>query len=322
MSQKAVKQKSNTKSILSFCFIALLLTSIVFIPGFVFLSKYLNLKDNYETYDKDYSIDYYLHAALFLLILGTCLLILLIYLFFKKPSPKKDKDTNSTPKEANKLERRMFVDRYTNEHIRQQIYDNSILFMPIVGLLIFALDLILHSFTKAFTDIYPKISLSSLKYEIFENHLMGIIFGITFIILASVGMLDNTHPMYMLKHIWPACSGKRYSAAEIDKMANDSETIWNNVYKILLTPKTLIGLNRGLTVIDYEDIISINNEKKHHEQSSKYGNYTREWDTYYIVVHTKTNKSLILTEIDNSDIDTLISLINERYDNLELVKDE
>ncbi len=321
MSPKAVKQKSNTKSIISFCFITLLLTSIVFIPGFVFLSKYLNLKDNYETYDKDYSIDYYLHAALFLLILGTCLLILLIYLFFKKPSPKKDKDTNSSPKEANKLGR-MFVDRYTNEHIRKQIYDNSILFMPIVGLLIFALDLILHSFIKAFTDVYPKVSLSSFIHETLENHPVGLIFGITFIIVASVGMLDNTHPMYMLKHIWPACSGKRYSAAEIDKMANDPETIWNNVYKILLTPKTLIGLDRGLTVIDYEDIISINSEKKHHEQSSKYGNYTREWDTYYIVVHTKTNKSLILTEIDNSDIDNLISLINERCDNLELVKDE
>ena len=55
MSKKAVKQKSNTKSIISFCFITLLLTSIVFIPGFVFLSKYLNLKDNYETYDKDYN---------------------------------------------------------------------------------------------------------------------------------------------------------------------------------------------------------------------------------------------------------------------------
>ena len=67
MFQKAVKQKSNTKSILSFCFIALLLTSIVFIPGFVFLSKYLNLKDNYETYDKDYSIDYYLQMIFLVL---------------------------------------------------------------------------------------------------------------------------------------------------------------------------------------------------------------------------------------------------------------
>ena len=125
MSQKAVKQKSNTKSIISFCFITLLLTSIVFIPGFVFLSKYLNLKDNYETYDKDYSIDYYLHAALFLLILGTCLLILLIYLFFKKPSPKKDKDTNSTPKEANKLERRMFVDRSVGGNKRRLCFGEN-----------------------------------------------------------------------------------------------------------------------------------------------------------------------------------------------------
>ena len=203
-----------------------------------------------------------------------------------------------------------YTKNYTNEHICRQISENSTMFSIILGMLIVALVIIILCFIKGF-------------------YIAGLVIGIPIIVFAGVG-IHEFESLNMIKHIRPACSGKRYSAKEIDELANDPETIWLREAAVFFTPKGLIGINTGITVVDFEDIVGIDLKGKHHMKKTTNGaNRGRmsagraahyaitdqydEWDTYYVKIKTRNHRRLVLTEVAyKGDTDRLIQIWEER----------
>ena len=157
----------------------------------------------------------------------------------KKESPKEpEKARNYTQEDADYFSR-----NYTNERIRKQIAEHSVLFKEIVCMLAFALFLILLSFIRAFMDIFPRISVYHLLSSIREDHPVGIAFGLTIIVMASV-WIHEADSLCMIKHIFPACSGRRYQAKEIYALANDPKTCWIPELQVFAAPQALKGTQR------------------------------------------------------------------------------
>ncbi len=209
-------------------------------------------------------------------------------------------------------EAELFAKRYTNEHIRKQISDDSCLFFAIVGMFLFAFFLILLSFVRSYLAVRSDPSFFRWVNEVRENHPLGLVFGLTIIIFAGVGA-HECNSKNMFKHIRPACSGRRLSAKEIDDMANDPATVRDRETGVFETPQALIGINKGLTVICYDDIAGISLRSKHHSENTSHSpgrgrmgisraayyvltDHYREWDTYYIVIRTKKHRKMVLTE--------------------------
>lgn len=147
--------------------------------------------------------------------------------------------------------------------------------------------------------------------ELKNNHPLGLVFGLTIlVVLAIVNYDDNT--LNTAKHIRPAVSGRRRSAKEIDDLANHPDTIWLNDIKVFATPEALIGLNKGLTVIDYKDIKGIRVKTRNHSRRTRRGPRGRvgvgmaiyysltehhtEWQTYRLIIKTKKHRNMLLTE--------------------------
>ena len=163
----------------------------------------------------------------------------------------------------------------------------------------------------------------SLMDEI-HNHPVGVVFGITFLIVFWVFVYEDG-PLNLLKYLKPSCSGRRYSNSEIDAMANDPATEWMKESLVYAAPNALIGINRGLTVVDYEDIAGIKvKEKEHRERTSVVNRKIREWTTYRVFLKTKNNKKLLLTETGGKNgYMALVWLLMEKCPDLEYdIKEE
>ncbi len=158
--------------------------------------------------------------------------------------------------------------------------------------------------------------------------------GITIIIVACVG-IGELGTLNMLKHIFPACSGRHYKAKEIDEQANDPETVWINDAGVFAAPKALIGFNKGLAVAEYKDIAGISIKGKHHSKNMSYTpargrvgparalfyaftDHYREWDTYYIIIRTRNHRRFVLTETAYKDsYESLKPILDERCGKVE-----
>ena len=212
---------------------------------------------------------------------------------------------------------------YTNEHIRVQIKENSQMFSLIIGILAFALFIILLSFFIAYIKKAP------------DNRVWGLVIGIPLMVFAGVG-IHEADSLCMIKHIWPACSGRRLNAREIDVLVNAPDTIWFGELGVFATTEALIGIYKGITVVEYEDIARMGIKVRHHMKKTTNGalrgrmnagramyyaltDHYDEWDTYYIVVWTKNHRRFILTEVQRNDCESLIPIIKERCSNAESI---
>ena len=209
------------------------------------------------------------------------------------------------------------------------------MFSLIIGILTFGLFIILQSFFIAYIKIAPDVSVYLWLSEELENQVWGLVIGIPLMILAGVGIHD-ADSLCMIKHIRPACSGRRYSAQEIDARVNAPDTIWIGELGIFATAEALIGIYKGVTVVEYEDIAHIGIKARHHMKKTTNGSlrgrmsagramyyaltdHYDEWDTYYIVVWTKNYRRFILTEVQQNDCESLIPIIKERCSNAESI---
>lgn len=61
----------------------------------------------------------------------------------------------------------------------------------------------------------------------------------------------------LFKHKNPACGAVKYTREEIDEQVNSSEAIWLPYLNIYLAPKILVGIAKGVTAVEYEDIARI-----------------------------------------------------------------
>ena len=232
-----------------------------------------------------------------------------------------------------KIESELFAKKYTNERIRKQIDNDSFLFFAIMGMWLFSFFLIALSFINAYKDIRPEKSLSLWWHVVRNDHPLGMVFGLTIIVVACVGM-HETGILNMFKHIFPACSGKIYNAKKIDELANDPDTLLIKEVGVYATPEALIGINKGLTVVCYDDIASISLKAKHHSENlshrtgrsrsvsmAVYHALTdryKEWNTYYIIVKTKNHRRLVLTETAYIySYESLIPVLDKKCSNVE-----
>ncbi len=241
---------------------------------------------------------------------------------------EKMKTDKKQPRNLTREEAEFFARDYTNKNIRKQIAENSVLFKDIILIILIGLLLISISIIRTFIDIYPDISLTSFCKNLISHHPVGLAFGITLFIMVLPAIKD-ADSFCMLKHIHPFCSSKRYSAKEIDRMANDPETIWLKELEVFATPVALIGINKGMTVIDYDDIADVwVKAKEHSRNTSAYKRSGRMngwialyrtvtdryqyWNTRLVMVKTKRNQKTILTETSDRGIEELIPIIREK----------
>ena len=233
-----------------------------------------------------------------------------------------------------KIESELFAKKYTNERIYKQIDNDSCLFFTILGMLIFAAAIIAASFVNAYKDVSAEASFGNWLNSVRTDHPLGLVFGITIIIVACVG-IGELGTLNMLKHIFPACSGRHYKAKEIDEQANDPETRWINEAGVYATPKALIGFNKGLAVAEYKDIAAVSIKGKHHSKNMSYTpargrvgparalfyaftDHYREWDTYYIIIRTRNHRRFVLTETAYKDsYESLKPILDERCGKVE-----
>ena len=233
-----------------------------------------------------------------------------------------------------RIESELFAKKYTNERIYKQIDNDSCLFFTILGMLIFAAAIIAASSVNAYMDVRADASFGNWMGSVRTDHPLGFVFGITIIIVACVG-IGELGTLNMIKHIFPACSGRRYSAKEINELANDPETRWLNEAGVYATPKALIGFSKGLAVAEYKDIAAVSIKGKHHSKNMSYTpargrvgparaffyaftDHYREWDTYYIIIRTRNHRRFVLTETAYKDsYESLKPILDERCGKVE-----
>lgn len=106
---------------------------------------------------------------------------------------------------------------------------------------------------------------------------------------------------------------RRYKAKEIDALVNHPDTRLLDSICVFATPDALIGINRGITVVEYGDIASVRVKTIHHSQrkyrdprgrtgflTAMYYAATdqyNEWDTYRVIIKTKRHRRMVLTEL-------------------------
>ena len=136
----------------------------------------------------------------------------------------------------------------------------------------------------------------SLYYEMTQAHPIGMVFGITWLIVAAMGMhLFGT--LKMFKHWRPACGSTRYSVKEIDDQANMPDAVWLSSAGIYLAPKIMIGTQMGMTAVGYGEIAQVKAKKVLHYEKFKHKprkprSQYYEYHTYQIIVKTKRGKRL------------------------------
>ena len=109
-----------------------------------------------------------------------------------------------------------------------------------------------------------------------------------------------------------------------------------NIGDYVVHKKSGIGIYKGITVVEYEDIARMGIKGRHHMKKTTNGSlrgrmsagramyyaltdHYDEWDTYYIVIWTKNHRRFILTEVQRNDCESLIPIIKERCSNAESI---
>ena len=233
------------------------------------------------------------------------------------------------------IEAKLFTQNYTNGRIRKEIAENSALFFILMGMFLVAIILILLSFIRAYLAVLPEFSLIGWLLSVRNDHPLGLVFGITIIIVASVGLGVCGTPTFV-RCLFPSFSGKKYSAHEIDEMVNHPETTYLKEIAVYVTPEAAVGLNRGIAVAQYDDIAGIRLKVKHNRQKTTNGSnrgrmsvgramyyvltdHYREWDTYYVVLITKNHGKLVLAEVAyEMDVSRLAQILTEKCPGIEL----
>lgn len=94
-----------------------------------------------------------------------------------------------------------------------------------------------------------------------DEHPVGMVFGITLLVFWAMWE-SVSRSINAIKHLRPNCGSIRFTHQEIDDQANLPNSKWISSNDVYITPKIVIGLNRGLTAVEYSDIEKIYVKKK------------------------------------------------------------
>ncbi len=194
---------------------------------------------------------------------------------------------------------------YTNEIINKKVnYDGTMVYIILViaGISLFLIG------TSFFNMIRTGEPLS--------DHPIGFSFGVTGLIVALIGVqVDNT--FNLIGHYWPRCGEKLYTRQEVDDQANSEGTEYLQGVHVFLAPEIIIGMDKGVTAIAYDEVATLGFKKMYHTKRStpylksvshsKYIDYY----TYRIIVTTKSGKRFVISE-DLYQQETALQAIADR----------
>ena len=151
----------------------------------------------------------------------------------------------------------------------------------------------------------------SLWNEMIDNHMIGFLFG-TVIFIVGLCCICNEGIHRTIRSIRYACSDRRYTVNEINDLANHPFTEWIDKLEVYVTPSALIGLKKGLVVINYSDIAGIKIHERYHSRNPRIGK-RQSWKTYLIIVKTTKNRNMVLSETMNKDDYKLLTPILNQW---------
>lgn len=129
----------------------------------------------------------------------------------------------------------------------------------------------------------------SLLYESFKIHPVGLVFAITiWILVALICHWEGT--LNMIKHLHPACGKTKYTQEQIDEQANMEKAVWLPSVGIYLAPEIMIGTQKGVTAVKYDEIVRIRIKSKYHVMEK------RDYYTYRLIVKTTNGRRLIFSD--------------------------
>ena len=95
------------------------------------------------------------------------------------------------------------------------------------------------------------------------DHPLGLVFGLTILLINSLIMCSEG-TWLMIRHFHPACGSVRLKPREIDAQADLPESEWLERVGLYFTPEILIGTNRGMAAVRYDDIERAYTRKRNH----------------------------------------------------------
>ena len=127
-----------------------------------------------------------------------------------------------------------------------------------------------------------------------DNHPMGLVFGTTIFIV--LGMCMYPHGLfYCIRCLNPSCGSVRYTYEELTEALKQPEVQKVDYAELYFTPEILIGTQKGLYAVRYDDIDKIYTRKKTRINWS----YPKDllYNVNQIIVVSKNNKKLIMCEV-------------------------
>ena len=210
--------------------------------------------------------------------------------------------------------------RYQNEHLRERVKKDTLLFPETVGITLFGLALVSISIVSTFLDM--PFTDAGFFSVLKDEHPICLGFGITFLIAGGI-FIHLTRSFNVPKHYRPACGSVRYTPEEIDSEVSLPGSKWYHGYDIYVTPKLIIGCSRGMTAVEFDDIKEVRVKKKRRSESDRTSSHVsllsgrkiyrqKEYFSCIITVITKNNKRLKLCDSRDLSGEVILKIIEER----------
>ncbi|MBR0145659.1 MAG: hypothetical protein IJM25_03235 [Eubacterium sp.] len=155
---------------------------------------------------------------------------------------------------------------YTNPYLRRLIGEKRKNFWWYFSLIIVPLGLTLYSPAATFIDRLDGVSKAaeiSFWDELKENHLVPLLFGLTFLIVFGIGFFSvDRYEIAQWYSVNTAGRKKAYTPEEVDAEANAPGAEWLQGLGIILAPDIIIGFRNGIMVARYEDIELLKTETR------------------------------------------------------------
>lgn len=143
-----------------------------------------------------------------------------------------------------------------------------------------------------YSEFYLSCTSIVFKDKLDKDHSVGKVFGYIVLVYAFIWELLS-RSRNAIKNLRPACGSTGYSHQEIDDQANLPVSEWIADNEVYITPKIIIGTNRGLTAVEYTDIQKVYVKKTSHIRSKT---SRKIYYTYEVIAKTANNKSLVLCD--------------------------
>ncbi len=210
--------------------------------------------------------------------------------------------------------------RYQNEHLRSRVKQDTLLFPETMGITFFGLALVIISIVNTCLDM--QFTDAGFFSTLSNEHPICLCFGITLLIAGGI-FIHLNRSFNVLRHFRPACGSVRYTPEEIDREACLPESRWYRGYDIYVTPRLLIGTNRGMTAVEFGDIKEVTvRQKCRHESDRTRGHVSlvtgrrsyrqKEYYSCIITVTARNGRHLKLCDSRDLSGEVIRQIIEER----------